>query len=145
MNDHAIERLENKNKDTQTRRKYLRAVGFSLGADPKTCLPYIETLLDSRDTLDGLKLPKDYREADSETLAQIMTIGSTFLEGSPQAQRLQYTAGTLVITLLRDDMGSKTLFTNVRERINYWTDGEGLAAFDQFMSRADRILETTNS
>lgn len=121
----------------QVRRKHLEAMAAGIGANQLTTKLSVEALLGASSELAGIDYSTDHDKLDPQAIEQIEAIGKWYLSGSDQADRLKFTVGARVLSLLKENPDSD-YFKNLKEWVNAWTDGTGGAKFDEILSREEK-------
>jgi hypothetical protein len=113
----------------QLRKKYLEAMAAGMGANPLTSQLSSEALLRGMKELAGIDYSQNRHELDPETVEKIEAIGKWYLSGSSQADQFKFAVGARVLSLLQESPDSG-YFTNLRDHVDYFTDGNGGEKFD---------------
>ncbi len=108
---------------------YLEAMALGLGADPLSSRLATLGILAGGPVLVDI-IPQYRGECSPELAGQIETVGGLLLRGSEQTEHLEFTVGSWAIALSRAAPES-ALFQHVRSWVGLWTDGAGLARFDE--------------
>ncbi len=131
------EREQTKREIDHTERvRYLIAMAVALGVNKKSASKIAETFLRRVKQYQDLDYKKKREELDPIELAEIESIGRTCLAGtgSLQQDRLAFTIGSRVLSLLNEDPKSG-YFQYLDGYIDYWTDGVGGDKFRQLIGK----------
>jgi hypothetical protein len=120
----------------QTRRKHLEALAVALGANPLTAKLSVEALLGSSE-LAGIDYTEERDKLDLQVVKQIEAIGKWYLSGSDRADSLKFTVGSRVLSLLKENPDSIN-FTDLKNAVGLWTDGNGGITFDEVLNRKEK-------